>query len=79
LSAYRGRNRTLWSVEEREDKSGEEDEDEGPDLTHLQLSPKQEVAVMNQVSYSNDLANTIKGSDTTSQSSEGNGPGCYRV
>ena len=76
LSAYRGRNRTLWSKEEQElrgSKFGkattdkrmffhdDDNNDEGTDWTNFQLNTRDELRIMKNVSFRDDKTNTLKG------------------
>ena len=78
LSHYRGRNRTIWSEEEKNefngiygnnyhsknkayyDEDGSDDDDENNFISFTQLSSKQELNIMKNVSYSDDLVNFLR-------------------
>ena len=66
LSAYRGRSRTMWNEDERREARQEfghssrkipslEDEHNDYDLTLLKLSSHQQLSIMKEVSFTNDL------------------------
>ena len=71
LSTYRGRKRTIWSEEEQQEarkKYGKnnsegrtfyDEEDGGPDLSAFELTNREAMAIMKNVSYSDDLAATL--------------------
>lgn len=71
LSNYRGRKRTMWSKEERDiarSKFGKtnvnnrtyyDEDEEGPDLTQFKLNTREELNIMKNVSYGDDMTNTL--------------------
>ena len=71
LSTYRGRKKMIWSEEEQQEaqkKYGKnnsdgrtfyDDEEGGPDLSAFELTNREAMAIMKNVSYSDDLAATL--------------------
>ena len=76
LSSHRGRKRTLWSHQEQQEakkrygkKSTQgttfyDDEDDIPDMTGFQLSNREAIGIMKNVSHSDDMSRTLKGITT---------------
>ena len=79
LSHYRGRNRTIWSEEDKKESDGiygngyhsqnkaysnefgdDDDDDDDKLISFTQLTSRQELTIMKNVSYSDDLANFLK-------------------